>query len=281
MSIHLFQILSQEQQAAAGCVGLHADVQPGWGAYRTIKEFFLDNVLDDDALYGFLPASFVTDTGMHAAYIRAFVQENPGRDTYTFYPFYNDAYFLNVFEQGDYAFHGLQGIAQEYLNQIGLELDLASWVIDANVQVRIQYIVAKPVFWQTWFDLAEKVCAIAEDATNPLAAKLNTVVPGTRLEIKWLLVERLAALVLDLDQALTLVSYDGLSLPVEQGLSNESKTNLRAANALKHSYRQTGEHVYLNRFYVLRNVLLSQLEATSKPPVFDMATIDQIEAAAS
>jgi hypothetical protein len=266
MTIHLFQTVPSGCLADTGFTPLLTDTHATWANFKAIRTYFLENQFDENALYGFMSSSFMTETGIQAQHISRFVEDNPNADVYVFYPFVEDALFLNVFEQGDYVCSGLKEVAQQYLDAIGLSHDIGSWVTEADVAVRSPYIVAKPVFWQTWFDLAEQVHTLAQSTDAPIAHQLNVQVSATAAPMKALLIERLASLVLDLDQSLSLMACDGLSMKMAESLSLTEKKGLQTVNKLKHIYRQQQDAAVLAKFYDLRNVLLTQSVSTVKLP---------------
>ena len=240
-----------------------AEAPAGWGDYPTMRAYFLANDIDDDSLYGFLPPDFAKQTGLNAAKIDAFIGGLPGRDAYTFFPFIQDAAcFLNVFEQGELNAPGMYAATQALLDSIGLPVALDTLVTDFSETVHSGYIVAKPVFWRTWFGLTEQIfdlaaATAADGADNPLIDLLNA--PQSDLSLpamKQALVERLASLVLALDSALTVAPYDITAMPCNNSAYLRYWDGMERLNAAKQAFRRDGDKRHLDVFFSLRNTIL-------------------------
>ncbi|MDB5776808.1 MAG: hypothetical protein JWP38_2941 [Herbaspirillum sp.] len=264
VNTHIFQIRRDRADAPAIDAGWTElprveGATAGWDDYPTIRQYFFSHELDEDALYGFLPAGFAADTRLSAAAIDAFIAQHPGRDVYTFFPFIQDAAcFLHVFEQGELAFPGITAVAQAYLASIELPVTPDDLVMDFGSVAHAQYVVAKPVFWRTWLGLTEKIFEIAEsggDAGETLAAEFNTP-PG----MKQALVERMAALVLALDRNLSATAFDISEMPCTASAYLRYWNDMAALDAVKAAFRQTGDRRYLDRFFVLREKILRACE---------------------
>ncbi|RXZ30977.1 hypothetical protein D9O50_17605 [Oxalobacteraceae bacterium CAVE-383] len=221
-----------------------ADAPAGWGDYPTIRAYFLGNEIDEETLYGFFPSGFTKQTGLGAAEIAAFISANPGRDGYTFFPFIQDAAcFLNVFEQGELQAPGLLATAQAFLDSIGLPVVLADVVTDFSETVHSGYMVAKPVFWRTWFDLAEQIFGL-----------------DAKPAMKQAIVDRLASLVLALDGALAIAPFDITAMPCSDSAYLRYWDGMERLNAEKQSFRLDGSRDHLNAFFRLRNKILLACE---------------------
>lgn len=260
MNLHLFQIVPAAQ-GASGFTILPPEPRTNWGDYAAIRAYFSGAEVDEDALYGFFPSDFVEQTGLRADGIAGFVAQQPDHDAYVFFPFARDAAcFLNVFEEGEFHHPGLQQLAQDYLDAVGLSLDLREFVTDARATAHSGYVLAKPVFWKTWFDLSEQVFQLAESgepANAELAARLNaasTTVP--QLAMKVLLTQRIASLVLALDQQLRIAVFDPAAWPLHDLAALTYRDQLPALDAMKRDYLASGEMTYIDQFLALRNSIL-------------------------
>lgn len=230
-----------------------------WGAYAIVRQFFLDHALDDDGLYGFFAPDFTEKTGLNPAQVMAFVQAEPGKDVYTFSPFVQQSgCFLNVFEEAEFQHEGVMSTAHQYLAVLGLHLPLDAWVTSLEHMVSIGYVVAKPVFWRTWFDLSEKLRELAEAQGNPLFDGLNAQTSDGTF-VKTLLVERLASLVLGLDAQLSTMAFKWQDMPAIQSLSPECLESMFFLDGSRQQYLKTENPIALGNFYQRRNVLLTQI----------------------
>ncbi|WP_034296367.1 hypothetical protein [Herbaspirillum sp. RV1423] len=267
MNIHLYQT---SRIVEAGFMALPPGGREDWGDYAAIRAYFMDEAVDDEALYGFFSEGFGAQTGMGPERIAQFVAQNPGNDAYLFFPHARDAAcFLNVFEEGEFHHPGLQQLAQDYLDALGLSLDLREFVTDFRTTAWTGYVLAKPVFWKTWFDLTEKVFELAESGDSALAERLNASSAGAATAMKVLLTERIASLVLALDQQLRIAVFDHAALPLADLASLAYQDKLPQLDALKRDYLVTGDISYIDRFLELRNSILAY---SRQPPTQAAAT---------
>ena len=258
MNIYLYQIASN---AEAGFMALPREGLEGsedWGDYAAIRAYFTSEAVDEEALYGFVSADFIQRTGLNADDIARFVDQQPDNEAYLFFPFARDAAcFLNVFEEGEFRHPGLQQLAQDYLDAVGLSLDLREFVTDFRAVAHTGYVVAKPLFWKTWFDLTEKVFELAESGNDALAARLNAASAGTpQVTMKSLLTERIASLVLALDQQLRIAVFDHTKLPLADLALLTYQDKLSELDAMKRDYLATGDIAHIDKFLALRNSVL-------------------------
>lgn len=262
MTLHLFTVLPEtpHNTSAAGILTpLYETAGSPWQSYTAMRTYFQTHAPDEHALYGFFLPDFVQDSGLVEEDIRAFIANNAGCDVYAFYPHATDAAaFLNVFEQGDFHDNGLLSLAQQYLDHVGLALDLATWVTHAQTSVRVNYLVAKPAFWTIWFDLAEKLYAMAEEVATPFAQSANATASTLPYAMKSLLVERLASVVLALDSELTLGTFDPLYMPSSDTMTDAGKEYVTVLGALKAACIDRHDDTRLMQFYEIRNHLLTQ-----------------------
>ncbi|MCW5300581.1 hypothetical protein DXT88_20635 [Herbaspirillum lusitanum] len=255
MNIHLYQISHHPE---AGFLPLQEGDRPDWGSYAAIRAYFINEVVDEEALYGFFPAEFAEQSGIAAADMLQFVERNPGNDAYLFVPNQRDAAcFLNVFEEAESRHPGFRQLAQDYLDAVGLSLDLREFVTDSRATAHAGNVLAKPVFWKTWFDLCEQVFALAESGDGPLAAGLNaTSGDTTPVALKAWLTDRIASLVLALDQQLRIAVFDHAARPLSDLASLAYRDKLPRLDAMKRDYLANGDITLIDRFLELRNSIL-------------------------
>jgi hypothetical protein len=238
------------------------DAPPGWGDYPTIRAYFLGNEIDEETLYGFFSPDFFKKTGLASDAVSAFIEQNPGRDVYTFFPFIQDsACFANVFEQGELAFPGMTAATQAYLASIELAVPLDDLVTDFSDTVYSNYVVAKPIFWRTWFGLTEKIFDIAGSTDDPLALTLNAASrDAAQPAMKQALTERFASLVLALDRELKIASFDIEQMPCSNSAYLRYWDSMLLLDAAKQAFRRTGNRQHLTGFLTLRDKILQACE---------------------
>src|SRR5450830_646 len=270
MNIHLYQI---SRTPDAGFTALPDEARADWGDYAATRAFFVGEAADAEALSGFVPAGFGVQTGLGPGEIAAFVAQHPSNDAYLFFPFARDAAcFLNVFEEGEFHHPGLRQLTQDYLDTVGLALDLREFVTDLRTTAHAGYVLAKPVFWKTWFDLSEQVFALAESpftsGDGSLAERLNAVSGrAPQPAMKVLLTERIASLVLALDQQLRIAVFDHAAWPLSDLASLSYQDKLPQLDAMKRDYLATGEIAYVDQFLALRDSILQFSAAAAPTPV--------------
>ena len=277
MKTYIYQLSSQTSGKAAannGFMHLPPSDRKDWGDYAAIRDYFLRETVDEEALYGFVAADFSERTGLKQPQIEQFFAANPDNDVYNFFPFAQDAAcFFNVFEEGEFHHPGLRDIAQSYLDSLGLTLDLREFVTDFRTTARTGYLIARPVFWKTLFDLAEQVYALAENGQGELADQLNRFSAGTGTgtgagtgtgtgtgAMKSLLTERLASLVLGLDQQLRIALFDHTAMPLQDLAVLAYQDSLPLLDTLKRNYMATGEIEHIDNYLALRNSILQHAE---------------------
>ncbi|MCA1326244.1 hypothetical protein [Herbaspirillum sp. alder98] len=241
MNIHLFQICPDATDAGdEGFTPLPNLDSQDWGDIVALRRFFQDQVVDDLDCYAFVGRDFATRTGLDAARVRELIQAQPGADAWTFFPQTLDAAgHLNLFLQGDALLPGLAAATRAYLESVGLTLDPDHFVPAWQNNVFNGFVVAKPTFWRTWLDLAERLFQAGDDEGDPLHEQLNRrAAAGEPIVTKALLGERLASLVLALDQQLQVWHCPSAMMP---GAQQISAADLQALETMRAAYVATGD----------------------------------------
>lgn len=234
-----------------------------WREYWAIRNYFLDNTLNPDEYYGFLSPIFKTKTNLSAQQVERFMDSNPGRDVYTFSPtFEYSACYLNVFEQGNKCHPGMIDVARDFLEAIDVPVDLTTLINDFRSCVYCNYVIAKPVFWESWFAITERMFEMGENRNHPLSARLNEITDYGKSEVqmKVFIIERIASLVMALIPDLTVGHYDLNAMPWGNVLYYPCRNEMMVLNALKIAYRESQDNAYLRQFYRLRQEVLTRCE---------------------
>ncbi|WP_175103160.1 hypothetical protein [Pararobbsia alpina] len=263
MKANIFQIFYDERtrnQVDPGFIPLDNIENPraDWREYWAIREFFLNNTLNSDELYGFLSPSFGAKTGLSGRDVQHHIDSHPGHDIYTFSPFIQDsACYLNVFEQANMFHPGHVEVAHDYLKEIGVDVDLETLVMDFRTTVYCNYFVAKPSFWQTWFALTEKLFDICEKNDTTLASHLNSLtIYRLPVGMKVFLTERIASLVLALSPDLKVCPFDVRRMPLSHPSFAPFWEQMVMLDTLKASYLRNGDKSLLGGFFALRGAIL-------------------------
>ena len=268
MKIKAYQICYSPETLASVPEGFHAldytdNTRPDWREFWPIRQFLLNNYLDDDTLYGFLSPKFNLKTGLDFSSVSDFITSNyTNQDIVTFSPFWDlSALFKNIYEQGEFFHPGLLHAAQLFSNRHLSSLDLNGTVTHSKNTIFCNYFFAKSIFWKEWLNLANHLFSAAETEGSELFNVLNanTTYGVNNLPMKIFIQERLASTCLLLNSELTSLNYDIFKLNSSTTPFNKFLEESVLSDSLKFSFSQSGHHVYLNNFSLIRNRILSLL----------------------
>lgn len=237
--------------------------RPDWREYWPIRNYFLENGINKDELFGFFSPNFRNKTGLTGEQVYEFIADNPGKDVYTFSPFIQDAAcYLNTFEQGNRYHPGLISVTDQFLKTIDVQVAFESLVMDFTSSIFCNYFIAKPVFWEKWFSITERLFDLAENRNDDLASHLNghTRYAKGPVAMKVFIMERICSLILALDDGQSVANYDISKMPWSNPLYYPYREELFTLNALKLAYSYTNEQVYLDQFYELRKRTLKKCD---------------------
>jgi hypothetical protein len=211
-AIFIYQILNHYTKPDALDPGFlvldnSANERPDWYEYWPIRNYLLNQPLDEGAFYGFLSPKFRDKTNLNAAAVHEFVaRETATTDVVLLSPsIHLTAYHLNVFAYGNEVHPGLLQVAAQFFARIGQPADLHDLVTDSRNEVHSNYMIAKPRFWRAWLNVTEQLFALAESPTDPLGAELRkpTTYRGEQsVPMKIFIMERIATWILAQDPEL-------------------------------------------------------------------------------
>ena len=238
--------------------------RPDWFEYWPIRAFLAREELRDDTFYGFFSPKFRAKTHLTGGQVREFVARNAGADVVTFSPFPEvGAIHLNVFEHGETCHPGLIGAVRAFSAAMGMGFDPLQLVMDAGSTVYCNYFVARPVFWREWIPILEFCFRSAEDPHSPLHPALNTpTMHDGRFgpQIKIFLMERMVPMLLATRRDWKIANYPPYSLPPQSAYWLPAFGHVIALEALKRSYRATGDTAYVRAFREVRERLFETLK---------------------
>jgi hypothetical protein len=210
---------------------------------------------------------FREKTGVGSREVFAFVK--PNYDVISFSPFPDlKAWFLNVFEQGDFVHPGLSDVAQQFVDAIGRPIKLRSLVMDSREMIFANYFLAKPRFWREWLALAEKLFQLAESNDGPLAQRLNAPMAyyaRGATPAKVFIIERLASLVVSTGEW-SIDAYSSFVLPPSDLGVDGFPFELTVLDALKFAQRKIGYAQYGQAFVTLRQMVAQRINRPTIPP---------------
>jgi hypothetical protein len=260
--IHLYQITYDEatraQVAANGFKQLDNldNPRPDWYEYWPIRNFLLNQPLNDDAWYGFFSPKFCAKTLLSFVQVEAFVAkaDAEGASVALFSPQPDMASnFLNVFEQAEVFDPGFNATARQFLSGVGLEIPVESLVMDSRQTVFSNYFAAKPAFWREWFVLTEALFSVAEDSKHPLHAALtyNTTY-AANAQRKVFLSERLASLLLYLRPQYKTAVANPFTTGWSMAKFRQHPEDAYINDALKIAFKELGFPQYMDAFRLMR-----------------------------
>lgn len=236
-------------------------LSPEWFEFTPIRRFLSDRALDEGAWYGFLSPKFALRTDVSPAELLDFVH---GVDLHADVVLVSHgwdqiAYFLNPFEQGEFWHPGLREVAEKFAAAAGIGLDVRRYVGHSMNTVYSNYIVAKPVFWKSWLQLADLLFQHAEDNSTSLGKALSgfgMYDTGTqRVPLKTFLQERIASMVLATRNLRVAVVDTSARTHLNANLFDENLRTRRLlgmCDTLKLEYALTRDPGYLDMFHKVR-----------------------------
>lgn len=267
--MRLFQIFYDDATKASldpGFIPLDNthSARPDWFEYWPIRQVFLNSTFDDEEYLGFFSPRFKEKTGLSGEQVIARVGAAT-HDVVNFSPFLDQsAAFPNSFHQANLAHPGCLRLSGDYLDAVGLGIDLNSLVQDQTRTIFSNYFVAKYRFWKKWTELSNQLFEVCEDSTHPLRQQLciATRHRGTSgYEMKIFIMERMVSLVLELQQMDAELGIDySVCSPYGTG---PMFNNLLVLDALKGQYLKTGSENFLGIYMRMRKEVLNVMDQMS------------------
>lgn len=236
-----------------------------WFEFWPMLNFLRSNELIEDAWYGFFSPKFKEKTGQNASEIKAILEKyNSTANVAVFSPTWDlNAYFINQFEQGEIWHPGISNLTQIFLNAIDSDLNIGELVTHHTTSTFANYIVAKPIFWHQWQELAEQFYSYCELAKNKVG--LTSTTYGKDIyPMKTFIQERFQSLLLSSGEFKVLSPDQSQSAPLFTPLFNDdpiTRRMLQTLDLLKIKYCETKDNSYLDMFYKIRKGIKCKLPA--------------------
>ena len=246
--------------------------RPDWREYWPIRRFLQEHRdLDAQAYYGFFSPGFREKTGLDAAAVRAFIeQQGAAADVIAFSPFFDQIAFpLSIMEQAIGAHGECLDALQQCATLIAPGFQIARSVTTASNTIYCNFFVAKAAFWSEWLRQCERIYQLAEESLTPLGMELNRAVThgGETVPLKVLVIERIATLVLWSQPRWAVRAYDPALLPLS--MTNVAKllsiADFSILDALKIAYERTGFDRLLAMYAQLRSRVLQRPGSAGTP----------------
>jgi len=242
--------------------------RPDWYELWVIKNFLEKTDLIDDAWYGFLSSKFKDKTSLQARDVYEFLEtiDSCADVITTSFSWEQIAYFLNPFEQGNVFHPGLTKISQQFFDSIGLKIDLAKLVGYSGNSVFCNYIIAKPVYWRKWLELATVLFDFVENGersgnNSPARELSGTTSYGSvryQTPMKTFVQERLPSVILAQNRFRTRVLDTSHVLHLFERLFDEhprTRRLLHACDTLKREYLESGDPKVLDSYWKVRSLI--------------------------
>lgn len=232
-----------------------ANERPDWYEYWPIRNFLLNNELDENIFYGFFSPKFSQKTGLNHTQVTNFIREQAAlHDVILFSPQPDmGAFFLNVFEQGEVFDPGLIEATEGFLHTIGYTLPLSSLVMDSSQIIFSNYFAAKAPFWRRWLQLTEQFFSLCEGPDSDLKARCTvaTTYPNS-VQRKVFILERLASLLLVTEPHWRTKAANPFQFAWSMARFREHPIDAFISDALKIAYRLHGYPEYIQAYAEVR-----------------------------
>lgn len=267
--IHIYQIYYSEQTQRdydRGFIGLDnlANERPDWSEYWPIRNYLLNNSLNEDDFYGFFSPKFKEKTKLDASTAHEFVRKHADKaDVILFSPFFDhSAFSQNLFEHAFVVHNDIMDAIQGSVDMIVPGLDLKTLVMDSRNIVFCNYFVAKPAFWKVWFESCERIFSVAEENRTTLGKKLNAATShGEKLALnKVFVIERVASLLLSTQYHWRVKAYNPATLPWTEAHMSRHPSELIQLDALKMARASQGYAEYILQFSKIRQSIIDDFQ---------------------
>jgi len=235
------------------------NLRPDWREYWPIRNYLLNNSLNEDDFYGFFSWKFKAKTGLSSDECFEFIRsQSQDTDVISFSPFYD----LGAFYQNSF----FQTIAQEPNSKLSFEgalkilttKSINEIVMHSGNNIFGNFFVAKPKFWMAWLEYCELIWNECEANITPLSKGLNAVAErhDSPAAIKTFVIERIASLMLATNASWAVKSYNPFELPFSNAVISKQWSGLIQMDALKIAYSNQKREEYLNLFYNIAELVL-------------------------
>lgn len=268
-NIHIYQIFYSEKtrlEIDSGFMGLDniSNERPDWSEYWPIRNYLLNQDLNDNDFYGFFSPKFKSKTNLDSSTVHEFIRENMDEaDVFLFSPFFDQSAFpLNMFEQGAAQHDDIMAAFNGSVALITPGVDLASLVMDSRNTVFCNNIVAKPSFWKAWLDKCEIIFREAENSKTGLAIALNsgTNHDGKISPNKVFVIERIASLLLCTQPGWRIKTFNPVQLPYSPAQVAKYPLQLVQLDALKMAGASLGFPEYFSKYWQIRNTVVESIQ---------------------
>jgi len=232
--------------------------RPDWSEYWPIRNYLLNNLLDDETYYGFLSPKFKLKTRLTSIDVHEYLSQTDV-DVVSFSPFFDQMTFpFNPFEQASFYHEGSYPTILDAFGFLEPNFSIDRKVMTSSNTIFCNYFAAKKPFWLQWFDYCERLFNEAENNTSDLALRINSFTGHAykMYPAKVFIMERVASFVLLMHKHFKVQTHNPINRPFGEPVFNQYKQELIQMDALKKAYVETGSIDYLEVYCSMRNEIV-------------------------
>jgi len=258
--------------------------RPDWREYWPIRNYLINNILDETSFYGFFSPKFQAKTGLAFQQLQKFITTSwDDTDVFVISPQIEvGALFQNEYFGGDLMSPGFLEVSQKILDRNKILVDLGELFTDTRTTAFSNYIVARPCYWRKWLAIGEMYFKVAENinGTDPLTRQLNQITTyAGDVHRKVFVIEALASLILHLNKDLRVKTFNPFDLP-SSALFSKYQDEALLCDALKTAYIEQKFPIHRETFNRLSLETLKRANVAQQDPYmlkkYEFDQVDQL-----
>jgi hypothetical protein len=243
--------------------------RPDWYEFWVIREYLMQNELQPNCWYGFLSPRFREKTGLTSQMVfDTLTKQSVEGEVALFSPHWDlIAFFLNVFEQGEFFHPGLTDLCQEFCDNLGLNVQLRAFANCALNAVFSNFIVAKPRFWDRWLWMADRFFELVEyEAPEKYSQAMVHRSADGRAPMKTFMQERFASIILCTEKFSVLTPAPDLVPLLLNPMFNADEDTvhkLQLCEQLKSEFGKSNDYECLRKFQQVRQSISLRIPSST------------------
>ena len=228
--------------------------RPDWYEFWVIRNFLLNNDINENSWYGFFSTKFFIKTGLNSNQLINFIEKyGINKDVILIGNAWDQiAYFQNQYIQGEFYHPGILNLSQKVFDNMKIEINLNNMVSHSLSSQYSNFIIAKKKYWTKWLELANIFFELSENNNDNLSKEINKNTSyGSKTNmapIKTFIQERFPSVLLNLNNFNILNTNLDKTYPINSKLfkiNNNTRDLLLECDKLKIKYVQSKENKYL------------------------------------
>jgi hypothetical protein len=229
-----------------------------WSEYWPIRNYLLNNTLDEDTYYAFFSPKFFEKTGLKSEQVNNILSKS-NEDVVSFSPFFDQsAFFLNIFYQGAANHPSIFECFEKAIKFLDEKQDINQMVMTSKNTIFCNFFAAKKNVWMAWFDICERLYQISEINNTDLSILLNNKVIHSQdhYPAKVFVIERIISLLLTINENFKVKVFNPLNLPFTSAQISNYKNILVILDSLKIAFKETNMPETIEIYLQMRSELL-------------------------